>query len=53
MMATSTAIARKASTSASAFKRPVPKQQSMTKADHGGVQHHPDDVALDRKNGSN
>ncbi len=30
----------------------VPKQQSMTEASHGGVQHHPGDVPIDRKIGS-
>jgi hypothetical protein len=49
-MATSSAFARKASHHHS--KRAAPKQQSVTKADSGGVQRHPDDVALDRKIGS-
>jgi hypothetical protein len=32
--------------------RTAPNHQSATKADHGGVERHPDDVALDRKIGS-
>jgi hypothetical protein len=50
LMATSSAFARK--TSHHHFRRSAPKQQSVTKADSGGVQRHPDDVALDRKIGS-
>jgi hypothetical protein len=50
LMATPTAFARKASHHH--FKRAVPKQQAVTKADPGGVQRHPDDVAFDRRIGS-
>jgi hypothetical protein len=50
LMATSTAFARKGSHHHS--KRAVPKQQSVTKADRGGIERHLDDVALDRKIGS-
>jgi hypothetical protein len=46
LMATSPAFARKHS------KRTAPNHQLATKADHGGVERHPDDVALDRKIGS-
>jgi hypothetical protein len=51
LMATSSAFARKASYHHS--KRAAPKHQSATKAnDRGGIERHPDDVALDRKIGS-
>jgi hypothetical protein len=51
LMATSTAFAHKASHHHSKRTADL-KHQSATKADQGGVVHHPDDFALDRKIGS-
>ena len=50
LMATSSAFARKASQHHS--KRAAPSRQLATKPNPGGVERHPDDVALDRKIGS-
>jgi hypothetical protein len=50
LMATSSAFARK--TSHINFKRAAIYRQSATKPNPGGVERHPDDVALDRKIGS-
>jgi hypothetical protein len=50
LMANSSAFARKASHHHS--KRAAPNHQSATKPNPGGVERHPDDVALDRKIGS-
>jgi hypothetical protein len=50
LMATSSAFARK--TSHHHFKRAAIDHQWATKPNPGGVERHPDDVALDRKIGS-
>jgi len=50
LMATSSAFARK--TSHHNFKRAAIDRQPATKPNSGGVERHPDDVALDREIGS-
>jgi hypothetical protein len=50
LVAIAPAYARKASHHH--LKRSAPKYQSATTTDQGGVERHPDDVALDRKIGS-